>query len=168
MRAARSWVLVWLTLVLAVTLSAVDVAGASGRPTGNAAMIKLYAKGVVHMNALPGYVDTTRGLYYFGYSGSGSSWRLDDDSPRPPFPYEHAVNLVQTVAIAGGKLTWELNQFECPAAAGCGSLSIYGTAQGAYYGTTSGATELPACWTRASGETEWMVRGTRPEGHPGR
>ncbi len=160
MRAPRNWVLVWSALLLASTLSAVGVAGASGRPTGNAAVIKLYAKGVAHMIALPGYVETVRGEYYWGYSGSG--WRLDLDSPKPPFPYEHAVNLVQTVGIVGRKVAWELNQFECPAAGGCGSLSIYGTAQGVYYGTTSGASGLPVCWTPASGATEWMVKGYSP------
>lgn len=163
MRAPRNWVLVWSAVLLATTLSAVGVAGASGRPTGHAAIIKLYAKGVAHMNALRGFVETDHGQYFFGYSGSG--WRLDTDSPRPPFPYEHAVNLVQTVAIAGRKVTWELNQFECPAVGGCGSsgtLSIYGTAQGVYYGTTSGASGLPACWTLASGVTEWMVKGYSP------
>ena len=150
-------------VLLAATLTGVHVADASGRPTGSPAIIKLYAVGVTHMHTLPGYVETDRGQYYFGYSGS--NWRLDADSANPPFPYEHAVNLVATLAIKAGKVSWQLDQFECPVAGGCGSsgsLVIYGTSHGVYYGTTSGANVLPTCWTRASGETEWMVKGYSP------
>jgi hypothetical protein len=156
-------ILLWVAVATVATVAGVGVAGASGHATGNAAIIKQYAKGVKHMNASLGFVETDRGQYYWGYSGSG--WRLDLDSPKPPYPYEHAVNLVQTDAVSGGKVTWELNQFECPTAGSCGpsgSLSIYGTAHGVYYGTSSGAAGLPACWTRASGPTQWMVIGYSP------
>src|ERR1019366_7144142 len=163
MRALSGRVQLSMIVVIVTTLLGLGVAGASGRATGNAAIIKFYAKGVAHTNARPDYVDTVRGQYYWGYSGS--NWRLDADSSKPPYPFEHAVNLVQTIALTGGKVTWELNQFECPTAGGCGSsgsLSIFGSAQGVYWGTTSSASSLPACWNQAGGATAWMVKGYSP------
>jgi hypothetical protein len=143
-------------------------AGASGRPTGNAAAMALYAKAVRVMNARGAITEVARGQYYWGYSG-GSAWRLDVGSATAPYPYEHHVNERVTLAVSGGKTTWELNQFVCPTAGGCasqGTLSIYGTPSAVYWGTSSGAAGLPTCWTQASGQTEWMVRGYSPGWHP--
>lgn len=159
-----------LTVLIVVPLMAAwsALAGASGAPTGNAAVIALYGQAVAVMNARPAIVETTRGQYYWGYSGSG--WRLDLNSATAPYSYERHVNLVQTDAVSGGKVAWELNEFACPTAGGCGtqgSLDIYGTASAVYWGTTSStAAGLPACWNVAAGQTAWMLKGWSPGWRP--
>ncbi len=152
-----------VAVAVAMTLTGPAAAGAAGNPTGSAAEIHLYAKGVAHMNGLVGWVQTTHGEYYWGYSGA--NWRLDVGGTTAPHPFEHAVNDVQTLGLGAGKVKWELNQFVCPSAGGCdnlGSLSIYGSARGVYFGTTTRATGLPYCWRQASGSTQWMVSDFSP------
>jgi len=166
----RARTILTIAIVMSVLALCPATAGSSGKPTGNSSAIALYTKAVAATNSRAALVQTVRGQYYWGYSGSGSAWRLDVDSATAPYSYEHRVNLIQTVALSSGKTTWELNEFVCPTVGGCGSegsLAILGTASAVYWGTSSASgAGLPACWNRAAGQTAWMVKAYSPGWKP--